>query len=120
MSLFLGGVPAVYLLVPASMYSITTFALKLAWAISGVSAIHLLYRWYDSGQKIFSHKDHKDTLSFLLLIVSGLNLGFAGVFGVNLGMMIANGWILFVMGVLYLLAAYQLWVSFKRNKNRVF
>jgi uncharacterized membrane protein YuzA (DUF378 family) len=120
MALFLGGVPPIYLLIPPSMYEVTLIGLKIAWIVSGLSAIHLIYRWYHTGQRLFGHKDHKDTLAFLLLILSGLNLGFAGVFGVNLGMSVAGGWLLFLMGILYLLAAYQLMSSFRRNKNRIY
>lgn len=120
-ALFLGGIPPIYLLVPTSFYSVTMLALKLAWVISGVAAIHLLYRWYDRGQRLFGRRDHKDTLAFLVLIVSGINLGFAGIFGLNLGMTVTTShFIFFLVGIAYLFAAYQLWMSFKKNRNKVF
>jgi uncharacterized membrane protein YuzA (DUF378 family) len=60
-------------------------------------------------------------LAFLLLILSGLNLGFAGVFGLNLGMNITrNPIIFFIIGILYLFAAYQLWTSYQKNKRKIF
>jgi len=120
-ALFLGGVPPLYLLVSPSLYTTTTLILKVSWIISGVAAGHLLYRWYDTGQKLFGHKDHKDTLAFLLLIVTGLNLGFAGVFGLNLGMNISRSPIVFfIVAALYLFAAYQLWTSYQKNKRKIF
>lgn len=120
-ALLLGGVPPLYLLMPYSMYTTTTFILKLTWILSGIAAGYLLYRWYDTGQRLFGHKDHKDTLAFLLLIISGLNLGFDGVFGLNLGMNITRSSIVFfIVAALYLFAAYQLWMSYQKNKRRVF
>ena len=120
-ALFIGGVPPIYLMVPPSLFSITTLLLKLAWIISGVAVIYLLYRWYETGQKLFGHKDHKDTLAFLVLAVSGLNLGFAGVFGRNLGLGITtNHLVLFVVAVCYLAAAWQLWNHGKKHDGKIF
>ena len=121
MALFIGGVPPIYLMVPPALFSLTTFLLKLAWIISGLAVIYLLYRWYDTGQKLFGQKDHKDVLSFLVLVVSGLNLGFAGVFGRNLGFLITtNKYILFIVGICYLAAAWRLWTHGKKHGGKIF
>jgi hypothetical protein len=120
-ALFIGGVPPLYLIMPPSMFGLTILLLKASWIISGLAAGYLLYRWYDEGQELFGHKDHKDTLAFLVLAVSGLNLGFAGVFGRNIGMSIStNHVVLIVVGIVYLLAAWQLWMHSQKHKGGVF
>jgi hypothetical protein len=77
-------------LVAGVLFGVTRILLIACWIISGVAAGYLLYRWYEGGQKLFGHKDHLDTVTFLVLCISGLNLGFAGVFGKNLGMTICR------------------------------
>jgi len=120
-ALLIGGVPPVYLIVPTSLFGITTLLLKLAWIISGLVVIYLLYRWHDTGQKLFGHKDHNDTIAFLVLAVSGLNLGFAGVFGKNIGLGITtNHIILILVAVLYLYAAWRLWSHANSHKGIIF
>lgn len=120
-ALFIGGVPPVFLFVQPSMYALVGLLLKIAWIISGLSAGYLLYRWYDTGQKLFGHKDHRDILAFLMLVLSGLNLGFAGLFGQNLGMAVTSSHLVFVVvGFIYVFSAWQLWKSYKGNRSRVF
>ena len=119
-ALFIGGVPPIFLFVQPSLYSFVGLLLKIAWIVSGLSAGYLLYRWYDTGQKLFGHKDHRDMLSFLVLVLSGINLGFAGIFGQNLGMAITTSHLLFiVVGFIYIFAAWQLWNSYRTNKSRI-
>ncbi len=120
-ALLIGGVPPVYLLAPPSLFGITRLGLVICWIISGIASGYLLYRWYDGGQKLFGKKDPKDTVSFLILAISGLNLGFAGVFGRNLGMTIASGRLVFaVVAIIYLLAAWQLWNHAQKHGGKLF
>lgn len=120
-ALFIGGVPPIYLVVPSSVFGITVLLLKICWVVSGLTAGYLLYRWYEEGQKLFGHKDHYDTIAFLVLAVSGLNLGFAGIFGRNLGMSIStNHVVLIVVAICYLLAAWQLWSHSKKHAGKIF
>ena len=120
-ALFIGGVPPIYLIAPSAIYAMTALGFKLAWIISGLAAGYLLYRWYDGGQKLFGGKEHKDTVAFLVLALSGLNLGFAGVFGRNLGMSVTmNHLVLLVVGALYIYSAWQLWMSAQKNKGNIF
>jgi len=115
-ALFIGGVPPIYLLAPPAMFGMARLGLVICWIISGIAAGYLLYRWYDGGQKIFGGKDHKDTLAFLVMVVSGLNLGFTGVFGRNIGMSIASGRLVFiVVAIIYLVAAWHLWSRYKKH-----
>src|SRR4051812_7872510 len=74
-ALLLGGVPPIYLLAPPSLFGLARLGLVLCWIVSGLASGYLLYRWYDSGQKLFGHKDHTDTITFLILVISGINLG---------------------------------------------
>ena len=96
-ALLIGGVPPIFLIAPPSMSALTVLGLKAAWIISGLASGYLLYRWYDGGQKVFGGKDHKDTLAFLVMTISGLNLGFTGVFGRNLGMAITTNRVVFLI-----------------------
>ena len=121
LALFIGGVPPIYLVAPPAMYAITALGLKIAWIISGLAAGYLLYRWYDGGQKLFGHKDGKDTIAFLVLAASGLNLGFTGVFGRNLGLSITtNHIVLILVALLYLYSAWQLWTHASKHKGEIF
>jgi len=121
LALFIGGVPPIYLVAPSAMFVITALLLKLCWIISGVAAGYLLYRWYDGGQKLFGHKDGQDTIAFLVLAVSGLNLGFAGVLGRNLGLSVTtNHIILIIVGLIYLYAAWHLWMHAKKHDGKIF
>jgi hypothetical protein len=103
------------------MFGLARMGLVAAWIISGIAAGYLLYRWYDGGQKIFGGRDHKDTLAFLVLGISGLNLGFTGIFGKNLGMTIASGRLVFALvAIAYLVAAWHLWTRYKKHGEKLF
>jgi hypothetical protein len=120
-ALFIGGVPPIYLIAPSELFGLTRFGLVVAWIISGVAAGYLLYRWYDGGQKIFGGRDHKDTLAFLVLGVSGLNLGFTGVFGYNFGMSVASGRLVFaIVAIIYIATAWHLWSRYKKTHGKIF
>jgi hypothetical protein len=115
-ALFIGGIPPILYFLPIpGLYGILSLGLKLAWLISGAASIYLAYRWYAGGQKLFGKNDMKDTVAFFVSVVSGINLGFVGLLGLNVGMSISSNYGLFVVvGLLYLASAaylYQRWVS---------
>jgi len=118
-ALFLGGVPPVIKFVGYG--DGITGILKLCWIISGVASAYLAYRWYTGGQRVFGGKDQKDTGAFLVSVLSGLNLGWTGLSGNNIGMSIASGNIIFaIVGVLYLAAGWHLWMRWKANHEHLF
>lgn len=86
------------------------------WVVSGLFSVYLGYRWFVSDMKLVSHNDLLSTLSFLLVILSGLNLGLAS-FSQNFGMFLVedvlmSDFIVKAVGVLYLLVAgylYRQW-----------
>ncbi len=114
-ALLLGGVPPIYILTPPDFFGIAQIGLVLCWIMSGLASGYLLYRWYDGGQKVFGHKDSKDTLAFLVMIISGINLGLAGVLGRNIGMAIFSGRLIFaIVAVAYLFAAYHMFTRYNK------
>src|SRR5690348_2816013 len=78
-ALLLGGVPPVLYVVSTmpALYGIVGLGLKLSWIISGLASVYLIYTWSTHSYKVFGGKDTKDSLAFVVLAVSGLNLGFA-------------------------------------------
>lgn len=120
LALFLGGVPPALYFLP-SMYGVILPLLNLAWIISGVAAAYLLYRWNAVGKKVFGTYDRKETVSFFVLVISGLNLGLAGLIGRNIGMTLSNSHTVFMLaGVVYLLTAIFLWKRWKERGERLF
>ena len=119
LALFIGGVPPVLYFLPA--FGLVGILLKLSWLISGVAAAYLLYRWLSNGQKLFGHKDMKDTVAFFVMVVSGINLGLVGLIGNNIGMSISSSYALFVVtAILYLVSAYHLHTRWKRAGQKLF
>jgi len=119
-ALLMGGIPAVFLLLPG-MYGITWPFLKLAWLISGVVSAYLAYRWYTGGQKVFGGKDKKDLTAFAVAVVTGINLGLAGLLGANIGMRILGGRLIFFLaGLIYLAAAAYLFKRYNESGKKLF
>ncbi len=121
-ALFIGGTPPILLLVPvASLYGLMYLGLKLAWIVSGVAAAYLAYRWYEGGQKLFGGKDTKDTVAFLVSVVSGINLGLVGFLGQNIGMSLVSGQLVFLLtGAVYLAAAGYLYMRWNAHGKKLF
>jgi drug/metabolite transporter (DMT)-like permease len=120
-ALFLGGFPPALKIAPYSLYSPVSSILTVCWVISGVASLYLGYRWYKGGKKVFGGTDQKDTIAFFIMVVTGFNLGFAGLFGTNIGMTISSNLIVFyVVGVLYILTAVYLFKRWKTSGRRVF
>lgn len=120
LSLFFGATPILMGVAGSGLMS-------LAWLVSGVAAIYLGYRWYSSGQMVFGGKDSKDTLAFLVMIITGLNLGYTAI-GTNVGMMtvynmtgmMVAGLVFKATAVIYLAVAYYLWTRYKAAGERMF
>lgn len=120
-ALFMGGVPPIYSLFhsPAS-WGIITNLLTLCWLISGAAALYLLYRW-SKNKMLFGHKQTQDTAAFFITVVSGINLGLAGLIKRNIGMSIFSNHIIFIIvGILYLWAAYHLYNRFQSHGEKIF
>ena len=104
-ALFLGGIPPIFLILPGT--ALTALMLKVCWLISGAASLYLIYRWFNIRHNLFGKKDSKDMFAFLVMVISGINLGLTGVTGNNIGMSIWSGRIIFlVVGILYLWTAY--------------
>lgn len=118
-ALFLGGVsPIMKIFIYSSFIS---SLLSLAWVISGVASAYLLYMWYIKGMKLFGGTSHLDAAAFFVSVVSGINLGLAGVLGTNIGMSITMNQIVFVIvGVLYLVSALHLFMRWNENGKKLF
>ena len=119
-ALLLGGIPPIYMLLPG-MYALTAPLLKICWVISGVVSAYLGYRWYTGGQKVFGGKEIKDTVAFAILVVTGLNLGVTGIFGVNIGMSLAGGRLIFLLaGLVYLAVAGYFFKRWNESGKKIF
>lgn len=117
LALFLGGVPPITKILP---YSLTSPLLTVAWIVSGLASGYLLYRWYTNHQIIFGGKGPRDTTMFFVSVVSGLNLGVAGV-SKNIGMSISSNYIVFILvGILYILAAIHLFRRWQSSGQKLF
>jgi len=121
LSLFFGATPIIYHL--SIGYSGLSSLLQLCWLISGVASAYLLYRWFTGGQKVFGATDTKNKVFFLIMVATGLNLGYTAIdtnigMGLVIGMPIAH--LLFkATGILYLIVAYYLWTQWKENGERI-
>ena len=120
-ALFLGGVPPIYLIAPSSLFGLARSGLVICWIISGITSLYLLYRWHVARHTLFGKKDTKDTFAFLVLAVSGINLGLVALLGRNIGMSIASGKVVFlVTGVVYLVCAIYLYQRWNKSGQKIF
>lgn len=121
-ALFLGGVPPIWFVISTpSLFGIVRLLLTLAWIISGVVSAYLLYRWNAAGQKVFGAKKGIDVAAFFVNIVSGLNLGIAGLIGTNIGISISSSYGIFVIvGLVYLGSAWQLFSRWNAAGKKLF
>lgn len=118
-ALFLGGVPPVVYFLDTS--SAIWGLLRVAWLISGAASLYLALRWHQNGYRVFGGNDQKSTAAFVISILSGLNLGWAGLTDHNIGMSIASDQTIFtVVGVLYLLTAYYLYSRWNSRGQKLF
>lgn len=121
-ALFLGGVPPIWYIIKAPvLWGLTSSLLTICWLISGAAAIYLLYLWNQNRQTVFGGKDQKDTWAFFISIVSGINLGLAGLIRRNIGMSISsNRIILLLVGLLYLAVAGYLYNRWSARGQKLF
>ncbi len=121
-ALFIGGIPPLLAWNPiSSLYNLFSGLLTIAWILSGIASAYLLYRWTHNAHVLFGKKDQKDTVSFFISIVSGLNLGLAGITGNNIGMAIAHSRIIFsLVGLLYVATAVYLYKRWSNFGNKIF
>ena len=121
-ALAIGGVPPVWYLVSAApaLFGIVKLGLTLSWVISGLVSLYLIYRWNEK-KMLFGGKDMWDTVAFFIMVVTGINLGVAGIAGQNFGMTIASGRIIFlVAAALYLIVASYMYRRWSANGNKIF
>jgi hypothetical protein len=118
LALLLGGKPPVLVLFRG--IGIVWTLLNLSWIISGVASAYLLYRW-TKHRTLFDVNHKYDVWAFWVMIVSGFNLGIAGIFSTNIGMTISSNYFLFVIvAVIYLASAYRLYKSWIAHHRHVF
>ncbi len=118
LALFLGGIPPVtFLPLPSGLVGTL---LGLSWIISGLAVGYLAFNWLKS-KMLFGAKEKLDMYAFFVMIVSGLNLGIAGLFRTNIGLNITSAKLfLWIVGALYLASAYHLYRRWKAHNERVF
>jgi len=118
-ALFIGGVPPLFFLLGSS-YGLMSSLLGLSWIISGVASVYLLYIWSKT-RTLFGANEKRDLYAFLVMIVSGINLGLAGFIRTNIGMSISSNKFLFwIVGIIYLASAYYLHKRWKANGKKLF
>jgi len=122
-ALIIGGMPPVMyvaMLVPALMGLLTTL-LTLGQILSGVAAGYLLYLWQQKEWRVFGAQKGADIAAFAIMIGSGLHLGIAGLFRVNIGMTVTMSYSVFVIaGILYVLSAIYLFKRWKEKGEQLF
>jgi len=95
--------------------------LKVAWVISGAVSIYLLYRWIKNNYMVFGRSDNFEIAAFLVSVVSGLNLGVAGLLGINIGMSIGGNYLVFlVTAAVYIVSTVYLWVRWSAYGQKLF
>ena len=118
-ALLLGGVPPVVYVLGGS--GNVWGLLKLFWIISGLAAAYLGYRWYTNGWRVLGGSDRSDVIAMGVAVVTGLNLGWAGLSGNNIGMSIVYGRLIYALvGIVYLWAAWHLRSRWKSRGRRLF
>ena len=120
-ALLMGG-PLLYTVFPIpSLFGLLRLLLTLGWLISGFASGYLFYRWYFGSKTLFGHKKQLDTIAFLVSVVSGVNLGLAGLFQKNLGMSIFSTYGFWVIaGIAYLVTAAYLFRRWKESGEKIF
>ncbi len=93
--------------------------MTLAWILAGVSAAYMLYLWFQGGKTLWGEDNIQDRLAFAIAIISGLHLGWAGLFGINIGMTVLPllSIVMPIAGLLYLWSAFHLIKRYKVDQN---
>jgi len=122
-SLFFGAMPIAYMFMGSSSNLVSSL-LPLAWLITGAAAIYLGYLFHKNEQKLFGGTDKKNKITFLIMVVTGINIGFAAIstniaMGLVWDMPIAD--IIFkAFAVLYLYIAWHLYTQWKAHGETLF
>ena len=121
-ALFIGGTPPIYKLIPIpALFGLIGTFLTLCWIIAGLAAGYLLFRWFEGNQMLFGQKIPMDKVAFFVLVVSGINLGLAGILKKNIGMSLVNSYPIFIIvGLAYLVSAWYLRKRWLDNGGRIF
>ena len=70
---------------------------------------------------LFGGKKKQDTISFFIMVISGFNLGIAGILGTNIGMALSSNKIVFVFtGIVYIITAVYLKKRWKSSGKKLF
>ncbi len=107
-----------YLYIPV-LSALAGSLMTLAWILAGIAAAYLLYLWFQGGQTLWGEDILLDRVAFAIAIISGLHLGWAGLFGTNIGMSILPmlNIVMPLAGLLYLWSAHHLGKRYKENQN---
>lgn len=117
-ALLLGGIPPLYFMFPG--LGGVSGILRLCWLISGVVAAYQGYLWYEK-KTVFGGKDTWDQIAAAFMIVTGINLGLAGLLLVNIGMSIIAGRVIFfVAGIVYIAVAVYLYRRWRASGKVMF
>ncbi len=121
-ALFIGGIPPIVLLNPLyTLRGLVSLLLTLSWIVSGLASAYLIYRWNKGGKMLFGGKKPLDLYTFFIMVISGLNLGLAGLLGNNIGMSIFSNRLIFTLtGIVYLFSLFHLNKRFKENNKKIF
>ena len=120
-ALLIGGVPPIYLVAPPGLFGIARIGLLVCWVISGIAALYLLYRWHVAQHTLFGRKNMKDMIAFLVMTISGVNLGLTALLSKNIGMSIDHSRLVFTLtAIAYLAAGYHLYTRWKAHGQKLF
>ena len=121
-ALLLGGIPPVFFFIRAqSLFPVLQILLSVCWIISGLAAGYLAYRWFKNDKRLFGEKNLYDMIAFFVLIVSGINLGIAGLTRQNIGMSIFGSRFFFLIGaVIYLAAGVYILRRWRAHNQKLF
>lgn len=124
LSLIFGAVPIAYRIFGYAGSSMVSSLMPLFWLVSGAASAYLLYLWFSSGKKVFGSDDKTNMVVFLIMVISGLNLGYAAI-GANIGMnlvwdMAIADTLFKLTGLVYLFCAYHMWKKWNANGQKLF
>lgn len=122
LSLFFGAMPVAFRLAGPSNFIASL--MPLFWLVSGAAAIYLTYLWNKNNRMLFGGTDSKDTVAFFVMVISGINLGYAAI-GSNIGIGMAydlglTGILLKLTAIIYVVVAYYLWSRWKESGEQLF
>ena len=121
LALLINGVPPIYLIAPPGLFALARFGLVVSWLVSGAFALFLMYRWHVAKHTLFTKKRTDDMVAFLILGISGLNLGLVPILGKNIGMSFSHNRLAFlIVAAAYIYAAYHLYSRWKSNGEKLF